>query len=166
MWSLLLFSTWRLALQEPKPLEPAVEGLRSKVLSLEKELAEAREALAQRDALLKALRSKQTEPEKEPREEPKAVSKALRGAKDCDFQEGMDYMGGTEQLATAKSSRKECCQLCVQHNREAEGSCTVAVLSSASDTPPNACWIKAMGQKAVLKPFHKAGVVVSGSMQV
>ena len=99
------------------------------------------EALAQREALLKAFQREKKEPA-EPSKEPSAPQ--LRGS-NCDFQEDMDYslMGGTEQLANAKSTRAECCQLCRERNRDSKGSCSVAVLSSSSDTPPSACWIKA-----------------------
>merc|ERR1712183_1156799 len=52
-------------------------------------------------------------------------------------------------------SRSECCMLCVRQNRREPGVCKVAVVSSPSDVPPEACWIK----KTALKAVRKAGVV-------
>eukprot|EP00440_Ansanella_granifera_P035343 gb/GFBE01038336.1/.p1 GENE.gb/GFBE01038336.1/~~gb/GFBE01038336.1/.p1 ORF type:complete len:751 (+),score=151.33 gb/GFBE01038336.1/:1-2253(+) len=87
----------------------------------------------------------------------------------CDFQQDVDYqilggMRGKEDLVKERSSPAECCQLCQQRNRQNTGSCLVAVVSSPSDSPASACWIKGAGQLhmkltgSVLKPFSKRGV--------
>lgn len=205
MWSILLFSTWRVLTQEgPKLPDSSIEAhsgvidsLQSRVMTLENQLAEAKEVLAQKDRQLAAL---QRDPKQSGEFVPQTQAPRLRGAtlpavpavaplesvavvpsapapvaaqqaegpKGCEFQEDMDYTfvggRGKEELVKAKSSREECCQLCLRRNQAAPGSCTVSVLSSSFDTPPLACWIKAAPQMGVriigvMKPLPKGGVV-------
>ncbi|CAK9015166.1 unnamed protein product [Durusdinium trenchii] len=190
MWCVLLLSTWRVLEKDgpkmPDPnMQPVIKSLQSRIMTLEKELAQANEALVQKDQILAELRnvpkdSKQVVQTQQPEFVQKTKALQLRGSSGttepettaqhgtCDFQENADYtiMGGRgkEELAKSNSNRGECCQLCQQRNRAALGSCTVAVLSSASDAPPMACWIKATPQMGVriigiLKPHRKDGVV-------
>jgi hypothetical protein len=72
----------------------------------------------------------------------------------CKFREDIDYVGeddGSHEGLT----KKQCCLLCLKRNRRQQGACKVAVLSSQSDVPPEACWIK----RDVTKAVTKVGVV-------
>lgn len=84
----------------------------------------------------------------------------------CDFQQDVDYFllagRGKEEMVKASSNKAECCQICIDKNRQTPGACTVAVLSSSSDSPPSGCWIKGAGSMkilAALKPNLKPGVM-------
>jgi len=191
MWSVLLFWTWQAISQEgPKMPESSatsgvISGLQSRVKTLENQLTEAKEALAEKDRLIaiaqaNARDSKQSmmrsefvqtsAPNLRGKAEPTDVEmvETTTEPKGCDFQQDVDYTfvggRGKEELIKSTSNREECCQLCIHRNLAVSGSCTVAVLSSVSDTPPSACWIKAAPQMGVriigvMKQLSKGGVV-------
>ncbi|CAE8620040.1 unnamed protein product, partial [Polarella glacialis] len=82
----------------------------------------------------------------------------LGGRSPCDFRENVDYLtSGAEDLVQAQVTPEQCCQLCITKNELAPGSCTVSVLSSETDSPPRACWIKG-GSSSDLRAVHKPGV--------
>lgn len=73
----------------------------------------------------------------------------------CVYKTNVDYIG-IDVLTIPYSNLEKCCQACRDLNIKfkTEDTCAVAVLSSSSDDPPRACWLKRMITKAV----PKAGV--------
>merc|ERR1712232_379890 len=72
----------------------------------------------------------------------------------CTFQDGVDYVGddvGSQEGMNPNT----CCEMCAGRNRQQEGACQVAVLSSRYDNPPQACWLK----RSVTKSMSKPGVI-------
>ncbi|CAJ1358596.1 unnamed protein product [Effrenium voratum] len=178
IWTALVIFNWRV-LAEDGPKMSGEVSLQSKVLALERDLNRAKEDLAQKDQLLAAYRETKDLAKERARPQPPkpeanlrgftsssdSPSPVIQGFATCTFQEDADYslMGGRgrEEVVKEKSNKAECCQLCLARN-QLSGGCTVAVLSSAADVPPSACWIKTVapgGRSAGLKPFRKIGVV-------
>lgn len=74
----------------------------------------------------------------------------------CSFEEGLDYPGEQGEDVVENSTPDGCCELCLARNKKRPGACTVAVLSSPTDSPPLACWLKKGVRRAVRKPGVKA----------
>jgi len=73
---------------------------------------------------------------------PKRSEGAGREKASCTFKDDTDYDGEDMESGVEGETPEGCCQLCAKRNRMTPGSCVGAVLSSRSDTPPKACWLK------------------------
>lgn len=64
---------------------------------------------------------------------------------ECTFRSDTDYTGEDLEVQE-QSSPERCCHRCSEYNAHRNGpheaKCAVAVLSSAMDDPPRACWLK------------------------
>eukprot|EP00931_Biecheleriopsis_adriatica_P074842 TRINITY_DN48827_c0_g1_i1.p1 TRINITY_DN48827_c0_g1~~TRINITY_DN48827_c0_g1_i1.p1 ORF type:complete len:585 (-),score=191.83 TRINITY_DN48827_c0_g1_i1:13-1767(-) len=98
------------------------------------------------------------EPESESASRQKGGSDRASGA--CKFVDDYDYIG-QDVITLQNSNEAACCKACNARNAKRHGTCQVAVLSSPTDDPPSACWIK----KGVVKSVAKAGVVACVSKE-
>lgn len=85
-----------------------------------------------------------------------AAGEASSSNAECFFKDGLDYVGSGEEEVVEHATPELCCSLCIARNARNPGACAVAVLSSESDRPPRACWLKSYVGRAVPKEGVRA----------